>query len=122
MIALGYYGAEVYDISMPFPTGPLGFAKSRATIRENPGKIGVLGATKRAEVELSSTSAHFVVPSNHCTFPEVGHLVRRPGRWWALQMRRLSPHAVVGYGHRVMRRRAVDGVAMAACIARRLDH
>src|SRR5208337_5555246 len=52
MIALGYYGAEVYDISMPFPTGPLGFAKSRATIRENPGKIGVLGATKRAEVEL----------------------------------------------------------------------
>src|SRR5208337_3119013 len=53
MIALGYYGAEVYDISMPFPTGPLGFAKSRATIRENPGKIGVLGATKRAEVELS---------------------------------------------------------------------
>src|SRR5208337_4699381 len=52
MIALGYYGAEVYDISMPFPTGPPGFAKSRATIRENPGKIGVLGATKRAEVEL----------------------------------------------------------------------
>ena len=41
---------------------------------------------------------------------------------WLFQMRRLSPHAVVGYGHRVMRRRALDGVAMAACIARRLDH
>ncbi len=37
-----------------------------------------------------------------CTFPEVGHLVRRRGRWWALQMRRLSPHAVVGHGHRYM--------------------
>ena len=42
------------------------------------------------------------LPSLNCTFPEVGHLVRRRGRWWALQMRRLSPHAVVGHGHRYM--------------------
>ena len=78
-----------------------------------------MAARSGPETVSATSSRRF---TNSCTFPEVGHLVRRPGRWWALQMRRLSPHAVVGYGHRVMRRRVVDGVAMAAGIARRLDH
>src|SRR5438309_86374 len=37
-------------------------------------------------------------------------------------MRRLSPHAVVGYSHRLMRRRAVEGDAMVAGLGRRRDH